>query len=51
MFFILHPIASILQILGFTLIAGFVLGFLGQEFKLDKAIAADADQKKADSAG
>jgi hypothetical protein len=51
MFFIFHTIASILQILGFTLIAGFVLGFLGQELKLDRAIAADVDQKKADSAG
>ena len=51
MFFILHPIFSVLQILAFTLIAGFVLGFLGQEFKLDKAIAAETSKKEADPAG
>jgi hypothetical protein len=44
--FLWHFVASTLQILMFTLIAGFVLGFFGQEFKLAKIGQTKTDSKE-----
>ncbi|WP_179228302.1 hypothetical protein [Leptolyngbya ohadii] len=45
--FFFHFVASVLQILLFTLLAGFVLGFFGQEFKLAKAAQIEGNSEAA----